>query len=50
MMIPYPHMTTVQRYEFPDRPGDLVIDLSWQYLNSLEQFVEDGVAKRLISG
>jgi len=48
-MIPYPHTRLVQEYEFSERPGDRVVDLSMQYLEVLESFVEDGVAKGWIS-
>ena len=49
-LIPYPHDTTVQRYEFQNRPGEEVIDLSQRYLKVLEEFVKDGVAKEWITG
>jgi hypothetical protein len=50
IMIPYPHNTTVYRYEFQDRPGEEVIDLSRRYLKALEALVEDGVAMGWITG
>jgi hypothetical protein len=50
IMIPYPHTTTVQHYEFQSRPGEEVEDLSRHYLMALEGFVEDGVATGWITG
>ena len=50
IMIPYPHMRTVDHYEFQDRPGDDVNDVSRRYLALLEALVEDGVAKGWITG
>jgi hypothetical protein len=50
IMIPYPHNTTVYRYEFQDRPGKDVIDLSQRYLKTLEALVEDGIARGWITG
>jgi hypothetical protein len=50
IMIPYPHNRTVQRYEFQDRPGEEVIELSQRYLKALEAVVEDGVAMGWITG
>ena len=49
-LIPYPHDRLVERYEFHDRPGEEVIDLSQRYLEALERFVEDGVAMGWITG
>jgi hypothetical protein len=48
--IPYPHNTIVQRYEFQDRPGEEVIELSKRYLTALEAVVEDGIAMGWITG
>jgi hypothetical protein len=50
IMIPYPHNRTVQHYEFQDRPGEEVTDLSQRYLDVLEGVVEDGVAGGWITG
>jgi hypothetical protein len=50
MLIPYSHNTTVHRYEFQDRPGEDVRDLSQQYLKALEGLVEDGIAMGWITG
>lgn len=50
ILIPHPHVTTVQRYEFSSRPGEDVTDLSQQYLKALEDLVEDGIAKKWITG
>jgi hypothetical protein len=48
--IPYPHTRIVERYEFQDRPGEEVIDLSQRYLALLEKLVESGVATGWITG
>ena len=50
MMIPYPHNTIVQQYEFQDRPGEQVMDLSQRYLQALESLVDDGIAVKWITG
>ena len=50
MLIPYPHVTTVHRYEFQNRSGEEVTDLSGKYLNLLEGFVVDGIAGGWITG
>jgi hypothetical protein len=50
ILIPYPHATTVLHYEFQNRPGEEVEDLSRQYLIALEGFVDDGVATGWITG
>jgi hypothetical protein len=50
MLIPYAHNTIVHQYEFKDRPGEEVTDLSRQYLIALEGFVEDGIAMHWITG
>jgi len=50
MLIHYPHNTTVHQYEFQDRPGEEVTDLSQQYLKALEALVEDGIAMGWITG
>jgi len=50
MFVPYPHTRTVEHYEFHDRPGDDVIDLSRRYLHLLDALVDEGVAKGFISG
>jgi broad specificity phosphatase PhoE len=50
MMIPYPHEQTVEHYEFQDRPGEDVYDLSRRCLELLETFVDDGVAHGWITG
>ena len=49
-LIPYQHDGSVQQYEFQDRPGEEVTDLSQRYLKALENLVEDGVAKGWITG
>jgi hypothetical protein len=50
IMIPYPHNVLVHRYEFQNRPGEDVIDLSQRYLLELEALVEEGVAGGWITG
>jgi len=50
ILIPYPHDTIVQQYEFQDRPGEEVTDLSQRYLKALEGLVEDGIAMGWITG
>ncbi len=50
MLIPYPHNTVVHRFEFPDRPGEEVAEISRQYLMVLDKFVEDGIAMGWITG
>ena len=50
VLIPYPHNTIVHQFEFQDRPGEEVADLSRQYLTALETFVEDGIAMGWITG
>lgn len=50
ILIPYPHNTIVQQYEFQDRPGEEVTDLSQRYLKALEGLVEDGIARGWITG
>lgn len=50
MLIPYPHSTSIPQYEFRDRPGEEVMDLSQRYLNALEVFVEEGIAMNWITG
>src|SRR5450759_3755491 len=44
MLIPYPHNTIVHQFEFQDRPGEEVTDLSRQHLIALEGLVDDGIA------
>jgi len=50
MLIPYPHDTIVHQYEFQNRPGEEVRDLSRQYLIALEDLVEGGIAMGWITG
>ena len=50
VMIPYSHVRSVQRYEFEERPGSEVIDLSQSYVDELDAVVETGVAGRWITG
>lgn len=50
IMIPYPHNTIVRWYEFQDRPGEEIIELSQRYLKALEAVVEDGIAMGWITG
>ena len=50
ILIPYPHNRIVQQYEFQDRPGEEVTDLSQRYLKALEGLVEDGIAMGWITG
>jgi len=50
MLIPYPHNTIVHQFEFQDRPGEEVTDLSRQYLIALEGLVDDGIAMGWITG
>ena len=50
MLIPYPHNTIVHQYEFQNRPGEEVTDLSQKYLNALEGLVGDGIAMGWITG
>jgi hypothetical protein len=50
MLIPYPHEETVEHYEFQDRPGEDVVDVSRRYLELLDAFVHDGVARGWITG
>ena len=50
ILIPYPHNTMVQQYEFKDRPGEEVTDLSQRYLKALEDLVEDAIAAGWITG
>lgn len=50
MLIPYQHNTIVHQYEFQDRPGEEVTDLSQRYLKALEALVEDGLAMHWITG
>jgi len=50
ILIPYPHNTIVQQYEFQDRPGEEVTDLCQRYLKALECLVEDGIAAGWITG
>ena len=50
IVIPYPHNTIVHQYEFQNRPGEEVGDLSRKYLNALEALVGDGIAAGWISG
>lgn len=50
ILIPYPHTRVVQQYEFQNRPGEEVIELSRRYVKALEAVVEDGVAMGWITG
>jgi hypothetical protein len=50
ILIPYPHDTIVHQYEFQDRPGEEVTDLSQRYLKTLEGLVADGMAMGWITG
>jgi hypothetical protein len=50
MMIPCPHVTTVHKYEFEDRPGEEVTELAHRYLETLQAVVDDGVAMGWITG
>jgi len=50
MLIPYPHNTIVHQFEFQDRPGEEVTDLSRQHLIALEGLVDDGIAMGWITG
>ena len=50
ILIPHEHDTITHHYEFAGRPGEEVIDLSRQYLDTLKQLVEAGVRAGWISG
>jgi len=48
--IPHKHMRMIWRYEFQERPYEDVLDLSLHYLKTLEDIVNDGTSRALISG
>ena len=50
IMIHYQHDTIVRRYEFKDRPGEEIVDLSQSYLKALEAVVDDGITMGWITG